>query len=105
MNAIKTTDRHLQQAALARLLRIAQRDTGQSKRVADFLLAWWNAHQCGGFDLTDIFAVDDEIAEDMLTVMRLIKEVRVYPDSIGLAAPFREMIRDWRPRLLREQAV
>ena len=42
-----------QAAALERLIDIAQRDTGQSRRVADFLLAWWNAGECGGFDLTD----------------------------------------------------
>jgi hypothetical protein len=38
-------------AALDRLLAIAQADTGQSRRVANFLLAWWNAGECGGFHL------------------------------------------------------
>jgi hypothetical protein len=28
--------------ALERLIEIAKRDTGQSRRVADLLLAWWN---------------------------------------------------------------
>lgn len=37
----------LERAALERLLGHAQRDTGQSRRVADFLLAWWNAANCG----------------------------------------------------------
>jgi hypothetical protein len=32
-----------QAAALERLIDIAHRDTGQSRRVADFLLPWWNA--------------------------------------------------------------
>ena len=32
-----------QAAALERLIAIAHSDTGQSRRVADFLLAWWNA--------------------------------------------------------------
>ncbi len=41
-----------EKAAFHRLVAIAQRDTGQSRRVADFLLAWWNAGECGGFDLT-----------------------------------------------------
>ena len=31
------------QAALERLIGIAQDDSGQSRAVADFLLAWWNA--------------------------------------------------------------
>ena len=30
-------------AALERLIQIAQGDTGQSRIVANFLLAWWNA--------------------------------------------------------------
>lgn len=34
-----------EKAALERLLKIAQGDTGQSRRVADFLLAWWNSGQ------------------------------------------------------------
>jgi hypothetical protein len=32
--------------------------------VANFLLAWWN--ECGGFDLTDVWAVDTAIAVDMV---------------------------------------
>ncbi len=59
-------------AALVRLVRIAQSDTGQGRRVANFLLAWWNAQACGGFDLTDLWAVDDAIADDMLAITRLI---------------------------------
>ena len=31
--------------ALGRLVAIAQRDTGQSRRVANFLLAWYNAEE------------------------------------------------------------
>jgi hypothetical protein len=34
------------------LLDVAERDTGQSGRVRNFLLAFWNAEECGGFDLT-----------------------------------------------------
>lgn len=34
--------------ALTRLLSIATRDTGQSSRVAAFLLAWHNAEENGG---------------------------------------------------------
>jgi hypothetical protein len=36
-----------ERAALERLIQIAQRDTGQSRKVANFLLAWWNADECG----------------------------------------------------------
>lgn len=42
-----------QQTALDRLIRIAQADTGQNRKVADFLLSWGNAAICGGFDPTE----------------------------------------------------
>lgn len=29
------------------LFDLAEKDTGQSKRVRNFLLAWWNAEECG----------------------------------------------------------
>jgi hypothetical protein len=35
-----------ERAALERLIKIAQGNTGQSRRGADFLLAWWNAASC-----------------------------------------------------------
>lgn len=51
--------------ALEKLLNIAHEDTGQGRRVANFLLAWWNAEVHGGFDLTDLANVDPHVAEDM----------------------------------------
>lgn len=35
--------------ALEKLLNIAHQDAGQGRRVANFLLAWWNAEVHGGF--------------------------------------------------------
>ena len=58
------------EAALFRLIDIARSDTGQSRRVADFLLAWWNAGSCGSFDLTSLWALDWAIVEDMTKVFR-----------------------------------
>jgi hypothetical protein len=43
-------------AALERLIQIAQGDAGHSRIVANFLLAWWNAAECAGFDLTGVWA-------------------------------------------------
>lgn len=54
--------------AFERLLKIAKSDTGQSRRVAAFILAWWNANRLGGFDLRDLFGVDQVIAADMGTM-------------------------------------
>lgn len=90
--------------ALLRLIEVARHDTGQSKRVADFLLAWWDAEQCGGFDLTDLWSVDQEIADDMMTVLQMIRALRSYPDSLGagLKAEFEGLVRLCRPKLLEE---
>lgn len=88
-------------AAVRRLIAIARRDTGQSRRVAAFLLAWWNADSCGGFDLTDLWAVDSAIAQDMLTVIGLVARLHEYPPAFGFDAEFRQLVRDWRPELVR----
>jgi hypothetical protein len=86
--------------ALDRLVAIAQSDTGQSRRVANFLLAWWNAGDCGGFDLTDLWMVDRAIADDILTVARLISLRHEYPTAYGLGPQFEQLVADWRPQLL-----
>lgn len=86
-------------AALSRLIAHAKRDSGQSRHVADFLLAWWNADQCGGFDLTALWAVDEGIAQDMRTVFGLIAKVSKYPDTLGFAFDFTDIVRAWRPAL------
>jgi len=69
--------------ALQRLISIARKDTGQSRRVANFLLAWWNAQTCGGVDLTEIWALDYEIESDVVAVLEMIRRTAKYPDSIG----------------------
>lgn len=91
-----------EEAALRRLIEIAKRDTGQSRRVADFLLAWWNAAECGGFDLTNLFSVDDSIGADMVTVFSLIARFNFnrYPDTLGFGKDFEAIVREWRPELV-----
>lgn len=89
-----------QQAALERLLAIAIRGTGQSRRVADFLLAWWNAGQCGGFDLTSLWALDSAIVCDMARVFAYVGHNRHYPDTLGYGRPFEGIVKEWRPELV-----
>jgi hypothetical protein len=48
----------------------ARGDTGKSRIVASFLLAWWNAAECSGFELADVWAVDTAIAVDMVGSLR-----------------------------------
>lgn len=87
-------------AALERLIQIARGDTGQSRKVAGFLLAWWNAGSCGGFDLTELWAVDAAIARDMHSVFGLIMRLREYPDALGCGDAFGSIVRAWRPELV-----
>ena len=89
-------------AALERLIAVARSDTGQSRRAASFLLAWWNAGECGGFDLTDLWGVDRSIAADMLAVFALVAESSVYPDTLGYGSHFEAIVRAWQPHLTPE---
>jgi hypothetical protein len=82
--------------ALERLLRIGRKDTGQARRVASFLLAWHNAEENGGWDPTDLWNVDVAIADDMLTVVRLIRDSHSYPDALGLGDEIAAVWRAWR---------
>jgi hypothetical protein len=41
------------------LLNVAQGDTDQSRRVANFLLAWHNGEENGGWDPIDLWNVDE----------------------------------------------
>ena len=82
--------------ALERLIGIAGGHTGQSGRVANFLLAWWNAGECGGFDLTDLWGVDADIAADMVAVFGLVAARGQYPDTLGYGQQFEAIARAWR---------
>jgi len=82
-------------AAIARLTTIAKTRTGQGRKVANFLLAWWNAEECGGFDLTTFACVDDTIAADMLTVCGALARELHYMDSDDVMAILRIQRPDW----------
>lgn len=82
--------------ALARLVAIAKSDTGQSRRVANFLLAWWNADRDGGFDFVDLWNVDEAIADDMTIVFAMVARHRHYPDAYGLGPDFEQIVTIWR---------
>ncbi|MDX0359030.1 hypothetical protein GOC51_28385 [Sinorhizobium meliloti] len=83
--------------ALEKLLNIAHDDNGQGGRVANFLLAWWNAEALGGFDIADLFAVDREVSEDMATMFTYLarEEDAVYPTDYR--GEIKSLIKRWRP--------
>lgn len=89
--------------AVRRLISIAESDTGQSRRAANFLLAWWNADRDGGFDLRDLWNVDDVISNDMVTVFGMVANCWSYPDSLGF--DLSHLVTRWRrPKRARRRA-
>ncbi len=89
------TQYHEQIEALARLLKIAQADTGQSRRIANFLLAWHNAEENGGWNPYDLWSVDASIADDILSVLYLVRAGK-YPDSLGFEREISRVWQQWR---------
>ena len=83
-------------AALGRLFSIALRDTCQSRRVANFLLAWHNAEENGGWDPVDLWSVDAAIADDMLTVLQFIRLVHRYPGDVSFEKEIAAVWEQWR---------
>lgn len=86
-------------AAFERLLDLARSDTGQARRAANFILAWWNAESLGGFDIADLFAQDAAIASDMATVFAWIanRSNAFYPDEYR--GEIEAIIEAWRPEV------
>jgi len=93
---LTTQDEQAGWLALERLLKVARQDTGQARRVANFLLAWHNAEENGGWDPVDLWNVDAAIADDMVTVTRLIRESHRYPDALGFSDEIATVWRLWR---------
>jgi len=83
-------------ATIARLIAIALRDTGQSQKVANFLLAWHNASENGGWDPTELWGVDQQIAGDMLKVLHLVRLTHRYPADLGFEKEIKQVWDLWR---------
>lgn len=84
-------------AALERLIEVARGDTHQSRYAANFLLAWWNAGELGGFDLTDARGVDAPIREDMITLFGFVARNSEYPSAYSFRSEFEDLVRLWQP--------
>ena len=59
--------------------------------MAGFQPAWWNAEEFGGFDLTEVWAVEESIAADMVAVFAMLPARRHYPDRLGSARDFKRI--------------
>lgn len=84
--------------ALERLIAVALNVTGQSERVANLLLAWYDGHENGGFILTDFWSLDDTLVDDSLLLITWVSRNRFYPTDIGYTDQFRAIWRMWRSK-------
>lgn len=84
------------EAALRRLLPVAQGDTGQSRVVARFLLNLYNGNRFP-FDNTDLRSLDNELIDDCIAVLRmdarLVQEVHCY--FAGGSTIWEQLAKDW----------
>lgn len=87
------------EAAICRLVELARSDTGQSRRAANFLLAWWDGATWGDFPIADLFAVDASVAADMTTVIAFLGQhgSAIYADAFGYRDAMADLVGRWRP--------
>ena len=91
--------------AVDRLFDLAESDTGASRVAADFLLAWWNAADLGGFDPTDLWKLDDRAGGDLLIVLGFLRRRQDYATALGVDRNcIVGLIRRWRPELAEAEA-
>lgn len=85
------------EAALRRLLPIAQGNTGQCRHIAAFLLGLYNGTRFP-FNLTDLRAIDHALFLDCIAVLRMDntpqREVHTYFPNGGQV--FEQLAQDWR---------
>jgi hypothetical protein len=96
VHAIALEDHESCLASVAHLMRLALGNTGQSRRVADFLLAWHNADENGGWDPTDLWGLDTALAADILAVLHLLCEEHAYPETLGFGEELKAIWQLWR---------
>lgn len=86
-------------AAIGRLVDVARSDTGQSRRAANFLLAWWNGDDWGHFPIADLFGVDRAISADMVLIFAHLGEHpgAIYADAWGYRDAMADLVELWRP--------
>jgi hypothetical protein len=93
------TDYDAARAVLTRLIPLAMSDTGQARRVANFLMAWWNGPDLGHFEIADLLGLDVSVANDITSVVGFLGQNdrgAVYIDSLGFAEEMHDIIALWR---------
>ena len=84
------------EAALRRLFNVAQGDSGQCRYIARFLLGLYNGQRFP-FDLTDLRAIDAELFDDCVALLKMDsqprQEVHCYFEDGG--RKFEQLAKEW----------
>jgi hypothetical protein len=94
-----TVPNEKEQAALAFCFRAARGDSGGQRRVRQFLFAWHNAGELGGFDFADLWSLDEKHLDAVLTVTLMIArgQTGYYPHHYGYEADMEALIETYGP--------
>lgn len=94
-----TVPNEKEQAALAFCFRAAAGDSGGQRRVRQFLFAWHNAGELGGFDFADLWSLDEKHLDAVLTLIRMIArgQTGYYPHHYGYEADMEALIETYGP--------
>jgi hypothetical protein len=97
-----TVPNEKEQAALAFCFRAASGDSGGQRRVRQFLFAWHNATELGGFDFADLWSLDERHLDAVLTLIKMIArgETGYYPHHYGYEADMEALIETYGPESL-----
>jgi len=82
--------------ALHRLVRIASGNGPHARRAADFLLAWLDAEDHGGWDPRDLSFVDRRTAQDILDVLKSVHKCPASLEYPGMTREIASLTRIWR---------
>ncbi|WP_446677025.1 DUF7673 family protein [Pseudomonas cremoris] len=87
------------QHALELLLTTAQYDTEQGRVAASFLLSWWNDSEHPRFALTDVWVLNQELAQACAQLFSWLAVHPVTPNVLGFRVPFEALASAWRDRV------
>jgi hypothetical protein len=82
--------------ALHRLLRIASGNGPHARRAADFVLAWHNAEDHGGWDPRELSFFDRRTAQDVLEVLHTVHKSPSSLEYPRLTREIASLTRIWR---------
>ena len=85
-----------EQQAIDSLFDIANSHRPDARQAANFMLAWWNAAACGGFDLQDLRQMGPRLGESVAEIMDMIWQVGCGPEHLGYSNDFKELVAKWR---------